>query len=84
MNQEGSQGKIISIDEGLVKSQLGQTVRETVEETLNKPQPPMSGRLEITPASPDTVRTSRKCVPHRCRVTTYMGACQVTTLGLLT
>jgi putative transposase len=36
MNQEGSQGKIINIDEALVKSQLGEVVRETVEETLNK------------------------------------------------
>ena len=36
MNQEGSQGKIINIDEQLVKSQLGEVVRETVEETLNK------------------------------------------------
>ncbi len=36
MSEERSQGRIISIDEGLVKSQLGEVVRETVEETLNK------------------------------------------------
>lgn len=36
MSAEHSQGKIISIDEGLVKSQLGEVVRETVEQTLNK------------------------------------------------
>jgi transposase-like protein len=33
---DSSQGRIISIDEGLVKSQLSTVVRETVEETLNK------------------------------------------------
>lgn len=36
MNQEGPQGRIITIDEGLVKQQLGAVVRETVEETLNR------------------------------------------------
>jgi len=36
MSDERSQGRIISIDEGLVKSQLGSVVRETVEQTLNK------------------------------------------------
>lgn len=36
MNEERSQGRIINIDEGLVKSQLSTVVRETVEETLNK------------------------------------------------
>jgi transposase-like protein len=36
MNPEGSQGKIIKIDEGLVKRELGEVVRETVEETLNR------------------------------------------------
>lgn len=36
MSDERSQGRIISIDEGLVKSQLGNVVRETVEQTLNK------------------------------------------------
>lgn len=36
MGEERSQGRIISIDEGLVKSQLGDVVRETVEQTLNK------------------------------------------------
>jgi putative transposase len=35
MSEERSQGRIISIDEGLVKSQLGEVVRETVEQTLN-------------------------------------------------
>lgn len=36
MSEDRSQGRIISINEGLVKSQLGEVVRETVEETLNK------------------------------------------------
>ena len=36
MSDERLQKRIISIDEGLVKSQLGEVVRETVEETLNK------------------------------------------------
>ena len=36
MNPEGSQGKIIRIDEALVKQELGEVVRGTVEETLNK------------------------------------------------
>jgi transposase-like protein len=36
MNPEGPQGKIIQIDEGLVKRELGEVVRETVEETLNR------------------------------------------------
>lgn len=36
MNQEGSQGRIIRIDEGLVKQELGEVVRATVEETLNR------------------------------------------------
>lgn len=36
MSDECPQKRIISIDEGLVKSQLGEVVRETVEETLNK------------------------------------------------
>lgn len=36
MSEERSQGRIIRIDEGLVKSQLSTVVRETVEETLNK------------------------------------------------
>jgi hypothetical protein len=36
MNPEGSQGKIIRIDEVLVKQELGEVVRGTVEETLNK------------------------------------------------
>lgn len=36
MSEESSQGRIIRIDEGLVKSQLNTVVRETVEETLNK------------------------------------------------
>ncbi len=35
MSEGRPQGKIISIDEGLVKSQLGEVVRETVEQTLN-------------------------------------------------
>jgi putative transposase len=36
MNQEGSQGKIIRVDESLVKRELSDIVRGTVEETLNK------------------------------------------------
>ena len=36
MSEERSQGRIISIDEGLVKSQLGAVIRKTVEQTLNK------------------------------------------------
>lgn len=36
MNPEGSQERIIRIDEGLVKRELGEVVRGTVEETLNK------------------------------------------------
>ena len=36
MNQEGSQGKIIKVDESLVKRELSDIVRGTVEETLNK------------------------------------------------
>lgn len=36
MSNERLQKRIISIDEGLVKSQLEEVVRETVEETLNK------------------------------------------------
>ena len=36
MNQEGSQEKIIRIDEALVKRELNDIVRGTVEETLNK------------------------------------------------
>ena len=36
MNHEGSQKKIIQIDESLVRRELGEVVRETVEETLNR------------------------------------------------
>lgn len=36
MSEERPQGRIISINEGLVKSQLGDVVRETVEQALNK------------------------------------------------
>jgi transposase-like protein len=36
MDHEGPQQKIIRIDEALVKRELGEVVRETVEETLNK------------------------------------------------
>jgi hypothetical protein len=36
MDHEGPQQKITQIDEALVKRELGQVVRETVEETLNK------------------------------------------------
>lgn len=36
MNQNGSQERIIKIDEALVKRELGDIVRGTEEETLNK------------------------------------------------
>jgi transposase-like protein len=36
MDHEGPQNKIIQIDEALVKRELGEVVRETVEETLNR------------------------------------------------
>ena len=36
MDHDGPQQKIIQIDEALVKRELGEVVRETVEETLNK------------------------------------------------
>ncbi len=36
MDAEGPQGKIIRIDESLVKRELGEVVRGTVEETINK------------------------------------------------
>jgi putative transposase len=36
MDHEGPQQKIMQIDEALVKRELGEVVRETVEETLNK------------------------------------------------
>ncbi len=36
MSEERPQKRIISIDEGLVKSQIREVVRETVEETFNK------------------------------------------------
>jgi len=36
MNQKDSQAKIIKIDEGLMKRELSDIVRDTVEETLNK------------------------------------------------
>ena len=36
MDHEGPQNRIIQIDEALVKRELGEVVRETVEETLNK------------------------------------------------
>ena len=36
MAHEGPQNKIIQIDEALVKRELGEVVRETVEETLNR------------------------------------------------
>jgi hypothetical protein len=36
MDHEGPQNKSIQIDEALVERKLGELVRETVEETLNK------------------------------------------------
>jgi hypothetical protein len=37
MDHEGPQNKIIRIDEALMKRELGEVVRETVEETLRVP-----------------------------------------------
>lgn len=60
MNPEGSQGKIIRIDEALVKQELGEVVRGTVEETLNKlldaeaDELCRAGRYERTPDRIDT------------------------------
>jgi len=60
MNQEGSQAKIIKIDEGLVKRELSDIVRDTVEETLNKlldaeaDQLCGAGRYERSPDRIDT------------------------------
>jgi transposase-like protein len=60
MNQEGSQEKIIKIDEGLVKRELNDIVRDTVEETLNKlldaeaDQLCGAGRYERSPDRIDT------------------------------
>ncbi len=60
MNQNGSQEKIIKIDEGLVKRELNDIVRDTVEETLNKlldaeaDQLCGAGRYERSPDRIDT------------------------------
>ena len=60
MDHEGPQQKIIQIDEALVKRELGEVVRETVEETLNKlldaeaDELCKAGRCERTPERVDT------------------------------
>jgi len=60
MNQEGSQAKIIKIDEGLMKRELSDIVRDTVEEPLNKlvdaetDQRCGAGRYERSPDRIDT------------------------------
>ncbi len=60
MDHEGPQNKIIQIDEALVKRELGEVVRETVEETLNKlldaeaDELCKAGRYERTPDRVDT------------------------------
>ncbi len=60
MDHEGPQQKIIQIDEALVKRELGEVVRETVEETLNKlldaeaDELCGAGRYERTPERVDT------------------------------
>src|SRR5512137_2213421 len=60
MDQEGPQNKIIQIDEALVKRELGEVVRETVEETLNKlldaeaDELCKAGRYERSPDRVDT------------------------------
>ena len=60
MDHEGPQNKIIQIDEALVKRELGEVVRETVEETLNKmldaeaDELCKAGRYERSPERVDT------------------------------
>jgi putative transposase len=60
MDHEGPQNKIIQIDEALVKRELGEVVRETVEETLNKlldaeaDELCKAGRYERSPDRVDT------------------------------
>lgn len=60
MDQEGPQNRIIQIDEAMVKRELGEVVRETVEETLNKmldaeaDELCKAGRYERSPDRVDT------------------------------
>ena len=60
MDHESPQQKIIQIDEALVKRELGEVVRETVEETLNKlldaeaDELCKAGRYERSPDRVDT------------------------------
>lgn len=60
MDHEGPQKKIIQIDEALVKRELSEVVRETVEETLNKlldaeaDELCKAGRYERSPERVDT------------------------------
>jgi transposase-like protein len=60
MHHEGLQNKSILIDEALVKRKLGEVVRETVEETLNKlldaeaDELCKAGRYERSPDRVDT------------------------------
>jgi putative transposase len=60
MDHEGPQNKIIQIDEALVKRELGEVVRETVEETLNRlldaeaDELCKAGRYERSPDRVDT------------------------------
>ncbi len=60
MDHEGPQKKIIQIDEALVKRELSEVVRETVEETLNKlldaeaDELCKAGRYERSPDRVDT------------------------------
>ena len=57
MDREGPQNKIIQIDEALVKRELGEVVRETVEETLNKLLDAEADELCKAGRSPDRVDT---------------------------
>jgi putative transposase len=60
MDHEGPQNRIIQIDEAMVKRELGEVVRETVEETLNKmldaeaDELCKAGRYERSPDRVDT------------------------------
>ena len=65
MSKERSQRRIISIDEGLVKSQIGDVVREIVEQTLYKMLDAEADELcgaERYVRSPDRLHTT--CIPE--------------------
>ena len=70
MDHEDPQKKIIQIDEALVKRELSEVVRETVEETLNKlfdaeaDELCKGGRYERSPARVDTRVGSYCGAPH--------------------